>query len=306
MLIVTIFSMTGCTIVSALSSSNPYMFNIGSRTISSPFIYVTFSDPSLSKFKEYFQKQQYGSATDEVITLSSEGNTNAMFINACMYLYFSEGQQEEGLKLLEKSSELNNGFAAGLLAEFWHTGSFVNKIDESKSLKYAQIAYSAGVAEGYTWLGTNYIYNNAIKDIQKGIALLNQGEQKGSVDALYELAKLHRDGIGYSQNSEKAISIYRKIAEQDIFSGSNAYLEIGNIFENGIGVTKNAHAAEEYYTKAIKRGNFYGYCRIGMMYVEGKVVKPNTNKVDELYDKAEKKGINCRKYEDLMYEGHKI
>lgn len=300
-----LFFMCGCSVLTPITSSNSFLFNLTKRPVSSSFVYVLFSDPSLSKSKEYFLRNQYASASDETLDLASKGNTNAMFIRANMLLYFSENQSKEGIALLEKASSLGNGYASGLLAEFYFRGRFIKK-DLSKSLHYSKLAAKADVAEGYTWLGVNYIYNNEIKEITTGLELLEKGEEMGAVDALYERATLYRDGIGYSQNTEKAISLFNKIAEMDMFSGSNALLEIGNIYESGIGTKVNSELAEAYYNKAIKKGNYYGYCRIGMMYIEGKAVQPSPEKTDEMYKKAESKGLDCQKFEDLMYEGIKI
>jgi|GEM_PF-3675503 len=297
---------SGCSLLTPVTTSSSFIFNLSKRPVSSSFVYVLLSDPSLSKCKEYFLRNQYASASDEALELASKGNTNAMFIRANMLLYFSENQSKEGITLLEKASSLGNGYASGLLAEFWFRGRFTNNKDLSKSLNYSKLAAKEDVAEGYTWLGMNYIYNDEIKEITTGLELLEKGEEMGAVDALYERAALFRDGIGYAQNTEKAISLYNKIAELDKYSGSNALLEIGNIYESGIGIKVNSELAEAYYNKAIKKGNYYGYCRIGMMYIEGKAVQPSPEKTDEMYKKAESKGYDCQKFEDLMYEGIKI
>ncbi len=91
--------------------------------------------------------------------------------------------------------------------------------------------------------------------------------QSGDLDAQTLLGEMYLDGIGVSENYEKAFKWLSAAANKG--DSQAAYL-LGNMYENGLYVREDVAKAVEWYKKAAAGGDVMAQYNLAIIYKDGK------------------------------------
>ena len=80
-------------------------------------------------------------------------------------------------------------------------------------------------------------------------------------------ADAHACGLGVEQNYEKAVSLYREIADTSDLSG--AAKQLGRMYRAGCGVDRDDESAEKYYRRAAGTGDPEAQIELSELYLTG-------------------------------------
>ena len=118
--------------------------------------------------------------------------------------------------------------------------------------------------------------------------------KNGNKIAQYNIGYFYYYGEGgVSRDYEKAVSWYRKAANQGL---AEAQAALGQVYSEGHGVTKDYSMAAYWYSKAVEQGNAVAQNNLGVLYSKGQGVPKDKYKAAELYLKAADKGDEVAQY----------
>ncbi|KAL0487805.1 hypothetical protein AKO1_008687 [Acrasis kona] len=212
----------------------------------------------------------------------------------------SDSNIEEAISLLKTASERDFAKAQNILGHLYYTGSFVD-IDYDKAVHLFKQAAERGDIFALNNLGICYEEGNGVeKDfIQAAICydlssrggnvsainnlgyikmiqnqydqarlLLHDGADRGSVDALYNLAVMYDKGMGTHPNIDVAFDYYCKAADKGHKRAQN---RVGDFLYTGIeGVVPcDRTRAARYYKMSAVQGFAQAQNSLGIMYEEG-------------------------------------
>lgn len=249
---------------------------------------------------------------------------------------------KKSLMLLEKSCENKYAQSCRFLGFFYHKGRLENddkfvEIDREKSLFYHNLACKYNDADSCRILGLMYRkekkYKKAIDVLKKGCyELKGKGGRSCNI-----LAMMIENGQGIKKDVKKAIKMYKKNCDNNIFvSCYNLALyyeenekdkkreifslykktcdrddkipyscvKVGEKYKYGNGIDTNTSQSFNYFQKACNQGESEGCYNLMEMYTWGKGVKQDLNKADEIANETCKKGYDkaCRDYGSIGYE----
>jgi len=95
----------------------------------------------------------------------------------------------------------------------------------------------------------------------------HQLAQSGDLDAQTLLGEMYLDGIGVSENYEKAFKWLSSAAQKG--DSQAAYL-LGNMYENGLYVREDVTKAVAWYKKAAAGGDVMAQYNLALIYKDGK------------------------------------
>ena len=107
--------------------------------------------------------------------------------------------------------------------------------------------------------------------------------EKGNGDAMYNLGRCYKKGLGVPKNIQKAIELYERAVE---LGNAAAMNNLGYCYNNGEGVTKDLEKAIELYERAAELGNARAMNNLGYCYYNGEGVTKDIQKAVELYERA--------------------
>ena len=89
---------------------------------------------------------------------------------------------------------------------------------------------------------------------QEALKFLNKAKEHGSIEALYKLGCLYRDGDieGFEKNYQKAIDFFEEAHKKD---HAEAMYELGLFYYSGVGVDLDEKKAIELFKKSKAKGN---------------------------------------------------
>ena len=90
--------------------------------------------------------------------------------------------------------------------------------------------------------------------------------EAGDAKAQDYLGWMYRNGVGITQNYDKAVMWYRKAAEQ---GETNALFNLGKMYEEGFGVQQDYAEAFKWYHAAAKSGQVHAQFNLAEMYLDG-------------------------------------
>lgn len=111
-----------------------------------------------------------------------------------------------------------------------------------------------------------------IKDVARGINLMQKAADAGIPEALYSMGYISQVGLNGSPDYPKAMEWYKKAAAKN---NSDALVQMGYLHENGLGVTASPLTAFAQYAKAAQKSNVVAIYNLGQMYFLGKGVTQN-------------------------------
>lgn len=136
-------------------------------------------------------------------------------------------------------------------------------------------------------------------DFEKGVAAFEIGRytdaialweplaEQGNVDALRNLAQLHRLGLGVQQDDAKAFELYEDAAER---GSDEAQVNVAFLLLTGKGVEQDREKAASWFAKASDQGNALAQYNLGLMYEKGIGVEQDEDFSLELYRVAAGQG----------------
>lgn len=105
------------------------------------------------------------------------------------------------------------------------------------------------------------------KDYAQALAKFESAAAKGNPKAQYNLAVMHAQGLGTSQNFAKAEKLFEAAATSDF---AQAQIALGLMYSEGRGVAKDDAKAMHWYRKAAQQGNAWAQFGLGSMYYAGR------------------------------------
>ena len=136
--------------------------------------------------------------------------------------------------------------------------------DEKKAFTCFKKAAKLNWHEAYAKLGDAYRYGNGVEpDDEAARKWYRKGADVGEITAILRLAECYKDGIGGTQDYEKAMDCYLMLAERINGRGFKhqatgigiALYEIGNMYLNGLGVQPDFKKAFLYFALAADKCN---------------------------------------------------
>jgi len=104
-------------------------------------------------------------------------------------------------------------------------------------------------------------------DYQGAILEWLQVAEQGDARAQYNVAWMHANGKGTSQDFQEAANWYEKSAAQGYV---DAQYNLANLYLRGYGVTQNDYLAFSWFIKAAEQGDAPAQYNLGRMYLLGK------------------------------------
>ena len=155
--------------------------------------------------------------------LSEKDKTGEVFL-ALSFIFLSEKNFEEAIKLGEKSIEMENNLARNFLAHlFFHGGEGIEK-DVKRAISLYETSVSKGNDDAMVALSLilmNGVENVVDKDLTRAVKLLEEACGMKNHEALYRYGLLLKNGIGVESNQEKAV----EYLEYSSFLGNEKALE---------------------------------------------------------------------------------
>lgn len=168
------------------------------------------------------------------------------------------GVQKDGAKAwhwYRKSYDTNGIGSQDFTARAWlegHNPDGSPKLSERKKEELAKAA--AGDVHALGSLGFAAIRKRTAteKELQQGVAWLQQGAEAGNTFCLGWLAQCYEDGRGVPRDLAKAFAVLKKRAE---IGGAYDQLAVGNCYEDGIGVERDRARAITWYRRGAAMGD---------------------------------------------------
>jgi TPR repeat protein len=84
-------------------------------------------------------------------------------------------------------------------------------------------------------------------DYQKAFRFLSAAADPGASRAIFNLARMHAEGLGIPRNPPEAIRFYESIGKAEFL----AAIELGRIYSRGMGVANDEANASHWYLAAV-------------------------------------------------------
>lgn len=202
-------------------------------------------EESRDKAISYVKKiSQLGSSFEE-IAIKKE-NIYSLYLLGILHVYldiFNKGitKETEGVKYLEKASELGEGAATYLLASVTNY-----ETDPLKRIKLHEKAilqghgYAAFVLAEFYEKGDSYVEQNH----PKAIEFYEKAADLGYLEAALHLIKKYKEGVGVEKNDLKVLYFTKMAAD---LGDEEAIYQLAQRYEKGILVEKDPLKARELY-----------------------------------------------------------
>lgn len=265
----------------------------------------------LIMFLVLFGGPPQASAEDDIATITKSaenGDAGAQWKLGRLYYNFEcdsildklecVGVSQDPAKAAEwylKAAEQGNADAQFLIGSMYIDGKGVPN-DMAKSFYWLKKA--AGQGHAFAYLGLGMIHKEGLevpKDvakgaelIQKGLMLMQQQAEKGSINAYLTLGMLYDDKqILGPRDVIKAADCYQKAAEKGSLT---AHIKLGVTYAKGEGVPKDTTKADEWFQKAAMLGGTAVQIKFAKMYDEGTEIPKDEVKAMEWYLNAAEQG----------------
>ena len=282
------------------------------------------------KALEFYNNEEYEKAYEIFEKLALEGNPDAQFNLALMYVE-GQGVEQDYSKAVywyTKSAEQGMVYAQHNLALMYVEGQGVEQ-DYSKAVYWYTKSAEQGIVGDQTLLGSIYSVGKGIKrDDVKAFYWYKKAAENGDERAQSNLGVFYELGRGVEVDNNRAKYWYEMAAAKNLstaqynlgwlysagkcggvdYSTAKLWYEkaakqnhigaihsLGKLFYHGLGVEKNYKDAILYFNKALK----LGFCReanyyLGECYYYGYGVEVDLCKAKENYQQAVDYGYNCR------------
>ena len=175
------------------------------------------------------------------------------------------------IKSLYELAKDENAEAMLILADHFISGKGVES-NPVKSLFWASQSAQHGNKEALEFVSHLLIFNDEVKDPEKGYELASRLYESDSSYGALLLGFCYKLGIGTAQDDKKAAEMFLNAAKSGDPQGMLYY---AILLETGEGVDKNISLALEYYHKAADLNNSDAQCNLGYLYFIGEEVPQN-------------------------------
>ncbi len=152
------------------------------------------------------------------------------------------------------------------------------------------IAWSKNYKQARLYLFGN---NDVNRDFEKAFQLFTREATAGNALAMYDLGKMHADGLGIKVDAEKSTQWYSKAFQafnslETTNTKHATYLQyrIGKMFDAGLGTQQDYAKAAQWYTKAVKAEHKYAEYSLASLYARGNGVAQDLVKAFDLYQRS--------------------
>ena len=139
-----------------------------------------------------------------------------------------------------------------------------------------------------------YLYgsDNHEQNFETALKLMTAEAEKGNAFALYDVGRMHKDGLGCDKDIDTAqewfAEAYQAFTAAEIEWENNAYIQyrLGKMNAQGFGVEQSFSAAADWYEKAVEKGNPFAAYALGGQHYRGQGVGKDYEKAFKLYTMA--------------------
>ncbi len=212
---------------------------------------------------------------------------------------FEDQGKTKGIELLEEAYEYGVIYAANWLGRYYYYTQDEFKSLE-KSIEWHEKAKLYYFEDSLVELALTYLYEEQVKDQEKGMIYLDWAIQEGSARAMSE--KAHFLLNQKNPNLEEAAELLNKATE---LGDSYAPYRLGLMYERGNIGEPDYYKAFELYQLSAERGHIYGVELTGHYYRVGvtKNEEADPEKAVEFLNRAIERGSDYAKVElALCYE----
>lgn len=163
------------------------------------------------------------------------------------------------------------------------------------------IAWSKNYKQARLYLFGN---NDVNRDFEKAFQLFTREATVGNALAMYDLGKMHADGLGIKVDAEKSTQWYSEAFQtfnslETTNTKHATYLQyrIGKMYDAGLGTQQDYAKAAQWYTKAVKAEHKYAEYSLASLYSRGNGVAQDLVKAFDLYQRSADQGNPYACYE---------
>ncbi|EXX72976.1 Skt5p [Rhizophagus irregularis DAOM 197198w] len=134
--------------------------------------------------------------------------------------------------------------------------------------------------------------HGTIKNEKLAYKYYEKAANNGSIDAVYNLSILCKDGIGVEKDYNKAFELFKQSAEEEHIMG---LMMLGYCYDEGIGTKIDKQKAFESYQNAANLGQDVAQNNLAVLYEEGDGIAKDIDKAIYWYEKSAKQGYELAK-----------
>lgn len=135
-----------------------------------------------------------------------------------------------------------------------------------------------------------YLYGTAESEADEEAAyeIMLEEAEAGNAYAMYDMGKIHAQGIGAQASREQAEEWYGKSLNTLLLleeTQERVYLEyrIGKMYQYGLGTEENPKEAVRWFHKAAEKGHIYACYSLAMLYLRGQGVERDDGRAYGLF-----------------------
>ena len=223
---------------------------------------------------------------------------------------FYERKNPEAFKWAQKAYELGELEGAGMIAAMYEVGLGV-PVDKEEAFKWNLKGAEAGDIQAQSALAIQYLYGEGCPaNIREAIDWLRTSAEGGNENAAKNLSIIYRTNEFIPADMETSIH-YAIMAAEATYPELNPLYDIADMYRKGDGVEKNPQKALELYKIVADNGNVDCMENVGVMYAhEEHGIPRDIEKAIEYFEKAavlgsEKAMYNLKLlYKEKFHEDH--
>ena len=232
-------------------------------------------------------KKFYGKAKNSIVTLSDDGNPEALNLRGLMHFFgfVMEKDASKAKLYYEKASSKGHPAAIENLA-------ILNTSE--KNYKEAFEGYekcaSIGRYSGYRGMANMYRFGQYVaKDTVKALELFTIAAENEDIISQFNLGIFYKNGVLAKTDRIKAIQWLTKAADKGHLGAQN---ELGTLYFTD----KNYQEAKKWFQLAADKGNTFGMHNMGLLHYYGWGITKDIKNAKGWYQKAADKGYANSQY----------
>ena len=203
--------------------------------------------------------------------------------------------------LLMQAAELEDALAIMWLARCYHRGCAGFRQDPQHSRQLAaqvvqeveRLAY-IGDAQALFLFGAAHHAGLAVKqDTEQALSWYRKAAEQGHLIAQRTLGVMYVKGRGTPRNEAEAANWFRKAAEQ---GDATAQYNLGAMYVSGSGVSRSDAEAIKWFRQAAERGDAAAQYNLAVMYDHGRGTPPNDAEAVQWYRRAAEQNDSAAQY----------
>lgn len=222
--------------------------------------------------------------------------------------YRWESSKESGLELLKRMADQGNARAEAELGRAYYFGLGVAR-NNSLAFNLLKVAAMANDPDAQFYLAVLYSEGDgALPDDNLAVRWLKNAAEAGHQQAQQTLPQAEKMAARRKESNEKEAKKISEIQSKAEAGNAEAQKTLANYYIEGIGVTQDANKAISWYKKAADTGDAVAMRQLGVVYDKGRGVVVNYIEAVKWYKSAAEKGDSQAQFNFgiLQYYGHGI